>query len=70
MVPWWAWLLPLARTGLLIAFVLVVGVIQGRSTDVYPTLQEWSEALHRLTWWSRLLRRDRGDAQVDGGAAG
>lgn len=58
MVPWWAWLLPLARAGLLIAFVLVVGIVQGRSTGVYPTLLEWSEALHRLRWWPRSRRRD------------
>jgi hypothetical protein len=64
MVPWWVWLLPLVRTALVIAFVLVVGVIQGRSTGTYPPLAQWSEALDRLRRWPRSGRHDHAAADT------
>ncbi|WP_041254080.1 hypothetical protein [Frankia sp. EAN1pec] len=53
LVPWWVWLILLARQLLVIGFVLLAGVVQGRSTGQYPTLKEWCAALH-------LLRRPPG----------
>jgi len=53
LVPWWVWLIPLARTFLLAGFVLLAGLVQGRSSGRYPTLEQWCEALRAVHRWHR-----------------
>jgi hypothetical protein len=40
--------LALARVVVLVAFTIITGVVQGRSTGKYPKVGEWTEALRRL----------------------
>lgn len=46
--PWWIWLVPVIRVFITGAFIVVAGLVQGKTTGRYPTLAESCEAFRTL----------------------
>lgn len=70
---WWICVVPFVQPVLMVTFVLVAGIIQGRTTGRWPTLVEWSMAMRTVRPFTRVppigrwrqeevsLSSDRGD---------
>jgi hypothetical protein len=54
--PWWILLLPVIRPLIMVGFVLVAGLVQGRTTGIWPTLSEWTSAVSTVRPFARRMR--------------
>jgi hypothetical protein len=53
----------IARAVLAITFVVIVGIVQGRTTGKYPSLTQWVAALRRLQPFRRARGEDTSEAR-------
>jgi len=47
-IPWWAWTVPMWPTAMCMAYALLVGVLQRKTTGRYPSFGEWCRAVPML----------------------